>query len=111
MVAVLWDKVESYVHQNSKLAQLVRAEGANLTPMQAKRIVAIRQKRVRELYRLLAAMPEVRLSDGGLQAVAEELYTLVDCNAKLIVELDTQNNEFVRRQLRDMASMLMIKRD
>lgn len=111
MVSLLWEKVEQYVTENMNLARLAYKEGANLTAMQTKRIIVVRQRTVRELHRLLVSMPDVGLSDAGLRAISQELYTLVDCNAKLMIDQDAQSSEFVRRQLRNMASMLIIKRD
>jgi AcrR family transcriptional regulator len=111
MVAMLWEQVERYVTDNSKLAQLARAQHCHLTEAQAQSIALLRKRQVRELRLLLSRLPDTGLGSQGLLEVAEELYTLLDCNANLIVDANAPANSFVRRQLRDMASMLMIKRD
>lgn len=111
MVALLWQQVDEFVTRNRNLALLARKEWCNLTIMQTKRISIVRRKRIRELYRLLTRMPDVSLGGQGLQDVAEELYTLLDCNANLIIDSTADTNGFVRRQLRDMACMMMVKRD
>lgn len=111
MVAVLWEQVEKYVTQNNKLARLARAESCNLTTAQMERVLVIRGSRVQVIHRLLTLMPEVGLSDVGLHATAEELCALLDCNTNFIMDADVPANDFVRRQLRVLATLLMIKRD
>lgn len=73
--------------------------------------MVIRGTRIQEIHRLLTLIPEVGLSDAGLHATAEELCTLIDCNTNFIVGANIPANDFVRRQLRVLASLLMIKRD
>lgn len=111
MVAMLWELVERYVTDNSQLARLARTQYCHLTETQAQGVGQIRQRQVHELRVLLARPTDTGLGGRALEEVAEGVYTLLDCNANLIVDANAPANSFVRRQLREMASMLMTQRN
>lgn len=111
LVAALWEQFETYVTENKNMTLLARTELCHLTENQAREISTLRSNRVAELRRLLSRMPDSGLGEQGLKDVSEELYTLLECNANLIADESGDANKFVRRQIRNMASMLMVKRD
>ncbi|MFI8558211.1 TetR/AcrR family transcriptional regulator [Pseudomonas putida] len=112
MNALLWDKVSVYVAHNGRLAQLSRNEIQHLSPAQAESISGIRFRRKRQLQALLnQCAGDVGLSSEGLEMLSEELHVLLDCHIGLDANVIEDPNGVVRRQLRNMASMLLVRRD
>lgn len=54
---------------------------------------------------------DIGLSSEGLEKLCVELHALLDCHINMEADPYTDPNKFVRRQLRNMASMLLVKRD
>lgn len=108
LVSALWERVEKYVSQNRSLAVLACKECCNLNPTQSDNISIIRRKRILELCRLLGCLPDVNQGARSLEVVAEELNTLLNCNANLAAGSDAHTSEFLRRRLRDMACRLIV---
>ncbi|QHG65204.2 TetR/AcrR family transcriptional regulator [Pseudomonas putida] len=112
MNSLLWDRVSSYVAHNGHLAQLSRNEIQHLSPVQAESINGIRFHRKRQLQVLLnQCAGDVGLSSEGLEMLSEELHILLDCHIGLDANVIEDPNGIVRRQLRNMASMLLVRRD
>lgn len=112
MNALLWDKVSSYVSQSRNLAQLARSESQHLNSAQASAVADIRRSRMLQLQLLIEeCADDIGLSSEGLEKLCVELHALLDCHISLEADPFTDPNKFVRRQLRNMASMLLVKRD
>ncbi|WP_330211970.1 TetR/AcrR family transcriptional regulator [Pseudomonas sp. Z18(2022)] len=112
MIALLWDKVSIYVSQNKSLAQLARSESHHLNFAQASAVLEIRRSRMLQLQLLIVQCAgDIGLSSEGLGKLCEELHALLDCHINLEAAPYTDPNKFVRRQLRNMASMLLVGRD
>ncbi|MDQ0126822.1 AcrR family transcriptional regulator [Pseudomonas lini] len=112
MNALLWDKVSIYVSRSRNLAQLARSESHYLNSAQALAVSDIRRSRMFQLQLLIAeCADDIGLSNQGLEKLCVELHALLDCHINLEADPVTDPNKFVRRQLRNMASMLLVKRD
>lgn len=112
MNALLWDKVSAYVAHNGPLAQLARNELQHLSPDQAASISSIRSLRQRQFQALLnQCAGDVGLSAEGLKMLSEELQVLLECHIGLDANVLEDPDGIVRRQLRSMASMLLVRRD
>ncbi|MDT8924506.1 TetR/AcrR family transcriptional regulator [Pseudomonas taiwanensis] len=112
MNALLWEKVSEYVAQNCDLARLARNELQHLSLAQVEAVSDIRLRRKRQFQALLAKCAEdVGLSSTGLEMLSEELHVLLDCHIGLDANVIEDPNGIVRRQLRSMASMLLVRRD
>lgn len=112
MNALLWDKVSDYVTHNGHLAKLALGELQHLSPAQAESINAVRLLRKRQLQAVIHRyMGDVGLCAAGMKMVSEELYVLLDCHIGLDTNVIEDPNGIVRRQLRNMASMLLAKID
>lgn len=112
MNVLLWEQVSAYVAHNGHLAQLSRNEIHHLSPAQAESINGIRFRRKRQLQVLLnQCVGDVGLSSEGVEMLSEELYVLLDCHIRLDTNVMEDPKGIVRRQLRNMASMLLVRRD
>lgn len=112
MNSLLWEAVTEFVAENRHLARLARDQIQHLSRDQARSISGIRLRRQRQLQVLLAqCSDELGLSTKGREGLGEELDALLNCYVSLSVDGTVDSNGVVKRQLQNMASMLLVKRD
>jgi AcrR family transcriptional regulator len=112
MNSSLWAAVSKFVEENYHLAQVSRTQIQHLDPDQADSVIGIRLRRKRQLLALLTQCSgDLGLSEEGLERLSGEVTALLDCYINLGADPAADPGGTLKRQLHNMASMLLVKRD